>query len=135
MRVSLKNPQDYFKKEQVKVLMEFLYDLQHEIPLSKDISLTFQSNDSEVEMTTGVRFPNGNIHVMAKNRMLIDIMRTIAHEWVHEYQHQKMGLKDTDPVQDVGGPEENMANVLSGIFVKKFVKTNPQTKSVVYGME
>jgi hypothetical protein len=60
-------------------------------------------------------------------------MRTIAHEWSHEYQHQKLGLKDTDKIQDIGGPEENMANALSGMFVKKFAKQNPKVKNMMYG--
>ena len=83
-------------------------------------------------MTTGVRKPGHKIFVLAHKRLLIDIFRTVAHEWVHEYQHQKMGLKDTDKIQDIGGPEENMANTLSGIFVKKFDKKNPQYSNVIY---
>jgi hypothetical protein len=43
-----------------------------------------------------------------------------------------MGLKDTDKIQNIGGPEENMANTLSGIFVKKFDKENPQYSNVIY---
>jgi hypothetical protein len=83
-------------------------------------------------MTTGVRLPNHTIHVLSKGRLLIDILRTISHEWVHEYQHQKMGYKDTDKIQDIGGPEENMSNVLSGIFMKQFQKKYPDLNKVVY---
>jgi hypothetical protein len=44
-----------------------------------------------------------------------------------------MGLKDTDKIKDIGGYEENMANTLSGIFVKKFEKTFPKYEDVLYG--
>jgi valyl-tRNA synthetase len=50
----------------------------------------------------------------------------------HEYQHQKMGLKDDEKIQDIGGPEENMANILSGIFVKKFEKEFPKYSKILY---
>jgi hypothetical protein len=86
----------------------------------------------DVPMTTGVRMPGSKIFVLAEKRMLIDILRTVAHEWVHEFQYQKMGLKDNEKIQNIGGPEENMANTLSGIFVKKFDKENPQYSNVIY---
>ena len=60
-------------------------------------------------------------------------IRTLSHEWTHEFQHQKLGLKDNQKIQDIGGPEENMANVLSGIFVKKFAKKFPKYKKMMYG--
>jgi hypothetical protein len=46
-----------------------------------------------------------------------------------------MGLKDTDKVKDIGGTEENMANTLSGIFVKKFEKSFPNYEGLLYGEE
>jgi hypothetical protein len=44
-----------------------------------------------------------------------------------------MGLKDTDRIQDIGGPEENMANVLAGVFIKKFQKEFPNYTKIIYG--
>jgi hypothetical protein len=43
-----------------------------------------------------------------------------------------MGLDDKKKIQDIGGPEENMSNVLSGIFIKKFDKQNPDFKDRLY---
>jgi hypothetical protein len=84
-------------------------------------------------MTTGVRMPDNEIVVLAKGRLLIDILRTISHEWAHEFQYQKMGVGDDVKIQDIGGPEENMCNILSGIFIKKFEKKYPELSSVNYG--
>jgi hypothetical protein len=64
--------------------------------------------------------------------MLVDILRTLSHEWVHEFQYQKLGLVDNAKIQNIGGPEENMSNVLSGIFIKKFDKQNPNFKDTLY---
>lgn len=133
MKACLKNSTKFFTEEQIGVIQQFIKMLQKDISLKKDVDISFESNDKKVPMTTGVRMPNHKIHVLAKGRLLVDIMRTIAHEWSHEYQHQKLGVKDTDKIQDIGGPEENMANALSGMFVKKFAKQYPQVKEMMYG--
>jgi hypothetical protein len=133
MKACLKNSTKFFTEKQIGVIQQFIQMLQKDISLKKDVDISFESKNAKVPMTTGVRMPNHKIHVLAKGRLLIDIMRTIAHEWSHEYQHQKLGVKDTDPIQDIGGPEENMANALSGMFLKKFVKKYPQVKEMMYG--
>jgi hypothetical protein len=132
MKVCFKNLTKYFKPEQVESIKDFVLMLQEELPLKKDVHIEFL-NGRDVSMTTGVRMAKSRICVLAKDRLLIDILRTIGHEWTHEYQHQKMGLKDTDKIQDIGGPEENMANVLSGIFTKKFNKNFPHHAKTSYG--
>jgi hypothetical protein len=133
MKACLKNSTKFFTEEQIGVIQQFIQMLQKDISLKKDVDISFESNDTKVPITTGVRMPNHKIYVLAKGRLLVDIMRTIAHEWSHEYQHQKLGVKDTDKIQDIGGPEENMANALSGMFVKKFVKQYPQVREMMYG--
>lgn len=131
MKVCFKDITKHINKESVDVVKEFVKLLQEELPLHKDVFITF-TGGRDVKMTTGVRMPGHKIYVLAGGRMLIDIMRTLAHEWVHEFQHQKMGLKDTDKIQNIGGPEENMANTLSGIFVKKFDKSFPEYSKYIY---
>lgn len=82
-------------------------------------------------MTTGVR-RRKKIEVLVDGRLLIDVMRTLAHEWTHEYQYQKLNLDDTKKHQDIGGPVENMANPLPGIMVKKFNKKNPKYEKSIF---
>jgi predicted RNase H-like nuclease (RuvC/YqgF family) len=89
-------------------------------------------DDQNQTGTTGVRKPGSKINILVKGRMLIDILRTLSHEWVHEYQTQEMGVDEKKKIQDIGGPEENMSNVLSGIFIKKFDKQNPDFKERLY---
>jgi hypothetical protein len=132
VKTSLKNTNKYFKPIEVKSIKEFIQFLQKELPLSTNINISFDV-ERVGNMTTGVRLAKHDIHVLVKDRLLIDILRTLSHEWVHEFQHQKMGIKDNDKIKDIGGPEENMANVLSGIFMKKFVKEFPEFKDTMYG--
>jgi hypothetical protein len=132
MKVCLKKSGEFPKKEEVSVIKKFLQFLQSQLPLNKKIQITF-TDAREVPMTTGVRMPGNEIFVLAKGRLLIDILRTISHEWVHEFQSQKMGVKDNVKIQDIGGPEENMCNILSGVFIKKFEKKRPEFSKVTYG--
>ena len=131
MKVCIKN-NNSITLEQSKVVKDFVSMIQSELPLTNDVNINFVP-ERDVKMTTGVRFPKGKIFVLSGNRLLIDILRTLAHEWVHEYQHQKMGLKDDQKIQNIGGPEENMANILSGIFVKQFENQYPNHSKLLYG--
>ena len=132
MKACLKQVNNLYTPNQIEVLKDFTKFLSSQLPLNNDIYISFLEK-KEGPMTTGVRKPGSEISVLVGKRLLIDVLRTLSHEWVHEYQHQKMGLKDTDKIKDIGGSEENMANTLSGIFVKKFEKTFPKYEDVLYG--
>ncbi len=131
MKVCIKKNNSEISDEKLEVISAFVKFLQSQIPLSSDIQINFTDNQKETG-TTGVRMPGSNISVLSKGRMLVDILRTLSHEWVHEFQYQKLGLADNAKIQNIGGPEENMSNVLSGIFIKKFDKQNPDFKDKLY---
>ena len=131
MKVCIKSPKSEVNQEQLEVISSFIKFLQSQLPLSSDVEVNL-TGDQSTTGTTGVRMPGSKMYILAKGRMLIDILRTISHEWVHEYQYQEMGLDDKKKIQDIGGPEENMSNVLSGIFIKKFDKQNPDFKDRLY---
>jgi hypothetical protein len=132
MKVCLKKSGEFPRKDEILVIKKFLQFLQSQLPLNQEVRITF-TDSREVPMTTGVRMPDNEIVVLAKGRLLIDVLRTISHEWVHEFQYQKMGVRDDVKIQDIGGPEENMCNILSGIFIKKFEKKYPEFSEVNYG--
>ena len=132
MKLILKNSNKLFDTTQNGVVKEFVKFIRKQLPLQKDTTVTFLEKRDH-SMTTGVRRPNSEIFVLTSKRLLIDVLRTLAHEWVHEYQHQKMGLKDDQPIQDIGGKVENMANALGGIMVKKFEKGFPKYENALYG--
>jgi hypothetical protein len=134
MKVCFKNLNKYFTPEQIESIKKFVLLVQKELPLNKDIHISFLG-DRKIPMTTGVRMPHHKIYVLSKDRLLIDVLRTLGHEWVHEFQHQKLGLKDTQQIKNIGGPEENMANVLAGIFTKRFEKQFPNYTKILYGEE
>lgn len=68
----------------------------------------------------------GVTKVYVKNRGLADILRSIAHEFIHHKQNQDNRLNT--PHQDVGGDIEDEANSRAGSLVKQFGYDNPKFK-------
>jgi hypothetical protein len=132
MKVTVKGLRNKRHEEDIETVNSFLKFLQDEAPLKNDIKVDFVSEKNE-NMTTGVRFGNSHILVLDGKRMLIDVLRTLAHEWVHEFQHQQLGLSEKAKIQNIGGPVENMCNILAGIFIKKFEKKFPKYQKSLYG--
>lgn len=114
-----------------KLFEDFIDLLQSQLPLKKNIRIVL-TNTREGSMTTGVR-KSKEIRILANKRLLADILRTLAHEWVHEFQHQKLGFSDKTVYPDIGGPVENMASVLASIYLKKFQKQYPLYKKELFG--
>ena len=64
------------------------------------------------------------IMVVVHNRNMADILRTVAHEMVHHMQNLDKRL--TPASGEDGSPDENEANSLAGVIMRKFGRDNPQ---------
>lgn len=127
MKVNLKYDKNTITDTKLEVIQNFINFLNVEFPLKTDIEVNLK-NVSDSGMTTGSA-SHGKIKILCKGRMLIDILRTIAHEWVHEHQYQ-YNRKKTN--QDIGGPDENEANAEAGKLLKVFAKQNPNKEDKMY---
>jgi hypothetical protein len=87
-----------------------------------NFSVYFVDNrDKHGIKTTAYYDPRDNtIKIYAKGRMLMDSLRSLAHEMTHMMQNE-MGLI-TGPVKDEGGFHEDQANAKAGLIVKRFIK-------------
>ena len=63
------------------------------------------------------------VKIYGRNRLIVDIMRSIAHELTHHKQWEDGKLKVRPP--DIGFPIENEANAKAGQFIKLFAKKDP----------
>ena len=63
------------------------------------------------------------IFVVVHNRNMADILRTLAHEMVHHMQNADNRLNPKSG--EDGSPEENEANSLAGVLMRKFGRENP----------
>ena len=128
MNLNFKADKNLFDEKQVEVIKTFIDYLHNEIPLD-DVTVEFV-NQRQGTMTTGVRQPNGSLKILAGGRMLLDVLRTLSHEWVHEGQHQILGWEIEG--DEVGGPFENQANSLAGVYLKKFQVNYPEFMEILY---
>lgn len=127
MKVNLKYDKNTLTDNKLEVIQNFINFLNKEFPLKTDVDVLLK-NVSDQDMTTGSD-NHGVIKVLCKGRMLIDVLRTLAHEWVHEHQYQ---YERKQTKQDIGGPDEDEANAEAGKLLKIFAKENPNKEDKMY---
>ena len=115
-------------KEQESLINKFIDNLKKSHPLKDDVTLIFQ-NKRTGAMTTGLRTNNHKLKILVKDRINRDILKTLSHEWVHEYQRTVLDRKKG---KEVGGKNEDEANVKSGKDVKNFEYKNKKIEKVLY---
>lgn len=128
MKITICVQKGMFDESQIKTLKKFIIFLNNKVELNEDITIKMLK-EREGSMTTGSRNSKHELKVLSNGRMFIDILRTLAHEWVHEGQSVILGY-ESGP--DIGGVLEDSANALAGIYLKEFVKKYPEVEEVLY---
>ena len=82
----------------------------------------------DIQTTAAYHIGKNKVKVYGKNRALVDIMRSIAHEMTHMMQDEQGMI--TGPVQDAGGFHEDQANAKAGELIKLYAKSHPQRKRI-----
>jgi hypothetical protein len=106
---------------------KFIIFLQRNHPLKKELTVKFLTKRIN-NMTTGSRIAN-TINVLTKLRLNRDILRTVAHEWIHEYQIE---ILNREVGREIGGVNEDEANAISGKIIKLFEKQYPEISYLMY---
>jgi hypothetical protein len=85
------------------------------------IKLSFDTEEAQQGHHTGRHTPGDDyVWVYAKNRNLVDILRTVFHELVHVRQHEMGKIKPGDSYP--GSPIEAEADMLAGKYIKIYGK-------------
>jgi hypothetical protein len=121
MKVSVVFKKKVDEKKQ-KITNDFIKLLQEIMPLKNDITIHFLDK-RKGNMTTGLEV-NREIYALYGNRVLVDVLRTLCHEWTHCYQEENIDEKKD--VNIPGKPIENMSNVIAGAIIRYFTKSNPE---------
>ena len=88
-----------------------------------EIELSQDTEDAQDNHHTGSHVEgSGTIWVYAKNRNLVDILRTTFHELVHVRQGEIGMIKPGDSYP--GSPIEAMADLLAGKYIKIYGEKN-----------
>jgi Fe-Mn family superoxide dismutase len=128
MKASIKHQNSDIPKKDYKLFEDFIKFLNKEYPLKHQIEIIF-TGERIGGMTTGSRTTEHTLKVLSKGRLNRDIMRTLAHEWVHEYQH---GVLNREKGPDIGGRNEDEANAFAGRLIKMFEKSYPQYDKEIF---
>lgn len=129
MKVKILKKDRELSNEHYQLIKKFISYLQEHLPLRKDVTICFLS-DRVGQMTTGSSIPQLRIiNVLTKNRLNRDILRTLAHEWVHEFQMSVMRRKVGS---NIGGKNEDEANAYAGRLVKMFERDYPNLEDLNY---
>lgn len=105
-----------------KKLNDFVKFVKKELELETIPTISIQNGKGMLKTTANYDYTKENkiIKVNAKNRALVDVMRSVAHEMVHHKQFEQGRLKVRPP--DIGGEIEDEANAKAGQFIKMFSK-------------
>lgn len=103
-------------------LNEFVKFVKKELDLKSVPTISVQNHREGLKTTANYDYTKENkvIKVCSKNRALVDVMRSIAHELVHHKQFEQGRLEVKPP--DIGGEIEDEANAKAGQFIKMFAR-------------
>lgn len=88
------------------------------------IELSMDHEEAQGNHHTGGHVPgSGKIWVYAKNRNLVDILRTVTHELVHVKQHELHMIEPNSSYP--GSPIEAQADMVAGKLIKIYSARNP----------
>lgn len=113
---------DFLNDDKKKKLNEFVKFVKGELSIDKMPTISIQNGRGELRTTANYDYTKENkiIKVNGKNRALVDIMRSVAHELVHHKQFEQGRLEKKPP--DIGGEIEDEANAKAGQFIKMYSK-------------
>ena len=106
------------------ILKKFIVFLKRELSLTIDIPyiLIDDPDFSKKNRAFGMVNSDGIVYISIINRHPLDILRTVAHEYVHYKQSIKRVAMNPNP----GSPSENEANAKAGEIMRKYGKLHPE---------
>lgn len=108
------------------ILKNFKVFLKRELRLTYDIPVILVDDvDFAKKIEAFGEISNKNIvHISIINRHPMDILRTVAHEFVHYKQHIDKGIHHRS--SHAGSPTENQANAKAGELMRKYGNLHPE---------
>jgi len=115
------------KKDTYSILLDFIRFAAKDLELNSlpKFDFVFDSKGSMERGSFGGYMPGEEyITITVKNRHIMDVCRTLAHELVHYSQDLKNELED-DEAGSTGSPQENEANARAAVIMRNFGKAFP----------
>jgi hypothetical protein len=115
------------KKATFAILHDFVRFAAEDLELKSlpKFDFAFDNFRSVQNKSFGGYAPGGeHITITVKNRHIMDVCRTLAHELVHYKQDLNNELADDD-AGATGSPQENEANARAAVIMRNWGKRNP----------
>ncbi len=108
------------------ILKRFVVFLKQQLRFTYDIPIILMDDVDFAKKVEAFGEISGKniIHVSIINRHPMDILRTVAHEYVHYKQHIERGLQHKS--SHAGSPTENQANAKAGELMRKYGNLHPE---------
>lgn len=113
------------EEEQRKRIDHFIDFASNHLELNKKPTVDLLSSREPGMTTASYDTITGNMKVLCGKRAVFDICRSIAHEMIHQKQHQDLG-DESQLDGETGSPHENEANALAGQLIRMYGKENPE---------
>jgi len=116
---------DKNSEDQVNLLNKFLKFASDYLGIKQPKVVLQYSRDG---LTTTAAYSEGKIYIYAKERAIVDVMRSIAHEMTHLKQDvdKRLDKKNHTANNAAGSPIENEANAKAGEIMRKFGEIHPE---------
>lgn len=114
------------KEKDVKVMSDFVNFAKKEIGIDDDVKVLLAYERTPDIKTTAYYNLEGFVKIYVKDRAIIDVCRSIAHELVHHKQNIDGRLKDSVKDGEDGSEIENEANAVAGVVIRKWGKLYPE---------
>ena len=108
------------------MLKKYLVFVKRELRISHDIPIIFMddANFAKKIAAFGEISDKNVIHISIINRHPMDILRTVAHEYIHYKQHIEKGNPQRS--SHAGSLTENQANAKAGEIIRKYGALHPE---------
>ena len=115
---------EFLDDKKKDTITEFVKFTIKELGIKSSPTIVIQNGKGNLKTTASYDYTKENkiLRVNAKNRLLVDILRSIAHELTHHKQFEDGKLSVKPP--DIGGPIEDESNAVAGQLIKKFAKVD-----------
>lgn len=116
------------KEVDVKKVADFVNFAKKYLGIDDDIKIALAfERTPDIKTTAYYNYGEDNlIKVYVKNRAIIDVCRSIAHELVHHMQFLEGRLLDAVKDGEDGSDIENEANAVAGVIIRKWGKQHPE---------
>jgi hypothetical protein len=120
--------------DKISLIAEFCAFCADQLPIKYPFNIHVVSDRENhgISTTAAYEVNKNTCNIYAKNRALVDVCRSIAHEMTHMMQDE-CGLL-VGHIQDAGGFHEDQANARAGELIKRFAKVNPNNRKIYEGV-